>query len=497
MATQSNNIMLSGGERIVAATICLAAFFMLISHGMLVAAFGGVGFVVVILTLLVSCFIWPRFSFCLLVVSIAMQNLCLSLVVGMMDDAERFQLFQGTNFLVPVIVFVYAAFYVFYKRHLLQADLAKIILWGTIFAAIVVVYSIYGAAQSSFKSAIVYFRVYIYGYMTLIIGIAFGMRLKPKFMEAVFYLVGWFVVSYGIIEFLFPYELYSLTNTADFLRLKLANFSVAEHARNLTEIIADSTRSYLNLSGQFQLDLHILRIMGPSYHPISYAYALAFFALMGRKSGNMGLFLLAIVPLFLAAAKGPIVLYFFSVIGILIYRMRPSIKALKLSMTTVLTLYVIVVLIYGYISRDYHFVGLMGGVNGFFHNPLGYGIGVGGNLSELSTSGEKDMVTFQNTGATFAVESAIGVLLYQVGLAIGVFIVFYYLLVKKLYLVAAQKGYSKLEIARNLTVPVALSIMFAGAIFQEEAFSPTGIGLWMLAAGIMLVPQKNISEIVK
>lgn len=486
-----SNVIVSGGEKVIAAVICLAGFAMLLSHAVIVSAAGEIGFVMVLFSLLVSCFIWPRFSLCLLLMSIVMQNLCLSLVVKMIDDAERFQLFQATNFFIPLVIFVYAAGYVFYKRHMLEPDIRKILYWGTAFAAVVVLYTIYGMSQSTFKSAMIYFRVYFYGYMAFVIGISYGLRIKMEFIKAAFYVVGVAIVAYGIIEFCFPFELYSLLNANEFLRLKFSFFTDGERSRDIAELIETSTRSYLNFSGQFQLDLRLLRIMGPNFHPISYGYSLAFFGLMALMAGHVCLFSIALVPLFLAASKGSIVLVFFCAIFIAVYRTTGNIKLLKLSVGGLLTLYILAVLIYGYYSKDYHFVGLMGGFKGFLSKPYGYGIGVGGNMSALGASSAKDMVAFQNYGAAFAVESALGVLLYQVGIFITIFFVYWFLFVKKLFFIAAPVGGNKKEIGRNIIVPVGLCVMLTGAIFQEEAFSPPGTGLWMLIGGMMLTSRKD------
>ena len=66
-------------------------------------------------------------------------------------------------------------------------------------------------------------------------------------------------------------------------------------------------------------------------------------------------------------------------------------------------------------TADYHVIGFIGGLKGFLANPIGRGIGVGGNLS-IDMATRLDWSRSQSLGHTdVAVESAVGVLLYQMG----------------------------------------------------------------------------------
>ena len=74
---------------------------------------------------------------------------------------------------------------------------------------------------------------------------------------------------------------------------------------------------------------------------------------------------------------------------------------------------------------DYHVIGLMGGWHGFLEKPWGRGLGSGGNLSESYFS--IDWSAAQAAGTIDgAVESAVGVLLYQMGIAALVPLGFYF-----------------------------------------------------------------------
>jgi hypothetical protein len=80
-----------------------------------------------------------------------------------------------------------------------------------------------------------------------------------------------------------------------------------------------------------------------------------------------------------------------------------------------LAVYVVAGIAAGVQTQDYHVMGFFGGLRGFLSNPIGRGIGVGGNLSlDMSTI---DWSKSQHLGHTeIAVESAVGVLLDHLGI---------------------------------------------------------------------------------
>jgi hypothetical protein len=114
-------------------------------------------------------------------------------------------------------------------------------------------------------------------------------------------------------------------------------------------------------------------------------------------------------------------------------------------------------------------------------NPLGHGIGVGGNLSLNMTM--IDWGRSQHLGSTdVAVESAIGVLLFQMG-------VFGVALIAVLGWITA-KLWKLYRDTRELAFAMAALGLFTvtvNGIFQEEAlFSPLALGLVLGFCGLLL-----------
>jgi hypothetical protein len=91
---------------------------------------------------------------------------------------------------------------------------------------------------------------------------------------------------------------------------------------------------------------------------------------------------------------------------------------------------------------DYHVIGFMGGWNGFLQAPLGRGLGVGGNLSADFSS--IDWSAAQQAGSVDgAVESAVGVLLYQMGIAALLPLGFYLTIAMRAWRLYATSGFSR------------------------------------------------------
>jgi hypothetical protein len=130
---------------------------------------------------------------------------------------------------------------------------------------------------------------------------------------------------------------------------------------------------------------------------------------------------------------------------------------------------------------DYHVIGLFGCLSGFAKNPLGYGLGAGGNLAGGLTLAQWQQA--QHAGMTdIALESGIGVLLYQMGIGgIALLAVYGWL---------ARVFWQQFVVDRSQFLCIAgfASIALLGnALLQEEAlFSPLALASILLLGGVAL-----------
>jgi hypothetical protein len=155
-----------------------------------------------------------------------------------------------------------------------------------------------------------------------------------------------------------------------------------------------------------------------------------------------------------------------------------------------LVAYIAVAIPTGIRAGDYHVIGFMGGLKGFLKDPIGHGIGVGGNLSVNMTA--IDWSRFQQQGETdVAVESAVGVLLYQMGVAGALLLALQFWIARKAWTFYAQSG-SRIFGAVSLGL---LSIL-ANGFFQEEAlFAPLALGIVLALTGLLLGRSYRPAEV--
>jgi len=75
------------------------------------------------------------------------------------------------------------------------------------------------------------------------------------------------------------------------------------------------TTQFLNTSLLGDLGIRIPRLLGPNFHPISYAYALGFFSLILAATGGLAYWLLSLPLLVIIGSKGALVMVLLSIAG--------------------------------------------------------------------------------------------------------------------------------------------------------------------------------------
>lgn len=251
-----------------------------------------------------------------------------------------------------------------------------------------------------------------------------------------------------------------------------------ETGQVLTGTVDFLTGSLFNTDLLSRLDLQVVRLQGPNFHPISFGYSLAvliaFLAAQGRK-------LLPIVaaPLLLfVGAKGAVALLIFSLAFCFAARSAMG-RLAPLGLAVGLGLYATFVFWTGAQNGDFHVLGLIGGLKGFLANPIGHTLGQGGNLS--TNFAAIDWTKYQHQGSTdIAVESAVGVLFYQMGIAAAG--------VLAIYLFFARVAWRLFRALRAPALALAagsIVVILVNGLFQEEAlFAPLALGLVMALAGL-------------
>lgn len=309
------------------------------------------------------------------------------------------------------------------------------------------------------------------------------LRLGPELS-----LVGLLLLFCGYAEFLFRGDWLALTNGETYWSFATgpnwATLALDKQARDTGLVVGsllDTFRITLFNSPLFaDLDIVMLRLFGPNMHAISYAYCLAFFSLFTLYRGRLLQALAFLVLLVLASAKGPVLVFLLAGMSWIVFQLFGSRIALWLHLL-VLAVYAVSGVILGLRIGDFHVLGLMAGLHDFVTNPLGRGIGAGGNLSPLFFT--INWYEAQAVGRTpFPVESSVGTLLYQMGIAAFLVIGVY-----------AWIAWRLLDLARftrnalHAAFAFALMALIVNGLFQEEAyFSPLALAVYMALAGVML-----------
>ncbi len=481
----SSVLTVNAREGLVQAVFYVAmAIAILAVHVVLGANFGIPGFIWIVILTLTATLVKPEASFALLLVFFFLQNAFIAYVSPGINNLNDFRLLLGSSFLNLVLtacVCVPAWVKLRYRVMVANNDLLR---WMLLFLAVVAAYSVLGLFYRSPADVLLYVRVYLTGSLLFAIGIAYGFHISHSYTVSVIRVLACILVLWGIVEFFWSYDFYTFFNVASYLAYKFTASGQQEAVSTARDVMTYSTHSYLNLTGF--LGNEILRPNGPEIHPITYAYCAAFTGLICFIYRSYWVALLAFCIVVLTGAKGAITLVTMTYLLYLFYYFVRRPHLLLFALITVLGIYLAAGLIYGMQIHDYHVVGFIGGLRGFLDDPLGHGIGVGGNLSsQHQIETWKDRELWQNIGASYGFESALGVMIYQMGIGFLVVLIFFW----KVWRSVWKAALSFADEPRLVIVPIALAFIFVNGVFQEEAFSPAGWGLWFMFSGFLLVKR--------
>lgn len=412
---------------------------------------------------------WPAGFMAVLLVSTVFQNLFLAMFVQGVDTPTEFQSAQAVNFLILGVGGAAGLVSAYQSK----SGAAWRLLWPfVVFVGLAVLFTLLGVVRADPASALAYLRLFTIPGLGLACGLYLAPRVSPTLPGKLFVILAVVMLAWTYFEATWPKDLYEALNYGQFFGWKKPGYPMLADPEYL---FAASVRSWLNLTGQFGLELKLPRLLGPNIHPISFAYTLAILILALAYRGRWVLALLLAPVLLMVGAKGPLV---FAVLPLMVYgacRMFKTKAPLK-AVPVLLAAYIALVIVYGLRSRDMHVLGLLAGLRALFVDPFGHGLGFGGNLSSMTRAGIFYQ-QYQAHGPPFGLESAIGVLFTQMGAFCAPLALMFTRVGKR---VSAMVEASP----RAMILLVAMAMLLANALFQEEAFSPVSAGLAMLLLGL-------------
>lgn len=410
-----------------------------------------------------------------LVSAIVFQNLALATFASAVRSATEFQAGQALNFVLLTIGGGLSAGLLFLHRTDLEPAIRRILALGAAFAALAAVFAGLGVMRADLPSALAYLRLFWTPVLALFAGLHLGSKVSEGARSRFLLLLCGLLVLLSIVEIAWPREFYAGLNYGPFYIWKRPELAAQIDPEYLQTA---NVGSWLNLTGQFGLDLQARRLLGPTIHPISFAYVLAVLALALAQTRRWAPLLVLAPLIFFIGSKGAIVLSAYPLVIMLVALTLGAQRAIRAAPLGLLA-YASLVFVYGLRSGDLHVLGLRKGLEALVTFPVGHGLGVGGNLSTGAWGVENAYSYFQTHGVPYALESAVGVLCYQMGLFAGVLLV--------LVALAARRLARTAEENRQAVIPFAalLAVMVNG-LYQEEAFAPVAAGLVFLMAGFSL-----------
>jgi hypothetical protein len=432
----------------------------------------------------------PTYAPAIAIFVLFFQNLFVSILSSFVSSPSELDFIKGYNFLVCSVMWLATlAFYVLNQRPY-STEVNRIMRWSIFALATVGLYFAFGLTQNG-QAASIYLRnivlpLFLFQ-LSLLTAATYEVRVTPFLLT-----LSVLLIFCGYIEFAFRDFWLAITNGYTFWgfdELKATRSGAWEAEMRLTGNVP------VDLKDRFSFDFlntpllegfglsKILRIFGPNMSPISFGYGIAVFGLFLFSAGRPLLALSALPLLILCGVKGPLILVAFVALAWTSTRLFGALLTLVLILLALIA-YAAAAIRIGLQIGDYHVIGFMGGWNGFLEKPLGRGLGVGGNLSDGYFS--IDWSAAQQAGTIDgAVESAVGVLLYQMGIAALVPLGFYVAVALKAWRLYASSAI----LTQGLAGFGILVILFNG-IFQEEAlFAPPALGLLLSLAGLVIGNQ--------
>ncbi len=346
---------------------------------------------------------------------------------------------------------------------------------------IALAYTALGAVTAGPTAAVVGFRNATAILFAIIIGLDIGDRWGYRTIATCFLVSGALGIFLSLVEISDPAWYLSLVHAADFGNLK--NYqSVKAHLFAAENVIDNMTSLPFNtglLTEVFSGTTY--RFGGPNMHSISYGYVLA---VSGLISLSLGWFALAVpfgALVFMIGVKGAAILSVTTGLLYQVWRVTANLRLLLLCGFAVAAVYTSYGVATGLAAGDFHVLGLIGGVNGFLENPLGHGIGMGGNLS-FGTLPETKWQEFQHRGAAnVGLESAVGVLIYQIGVGCAAMIAAIIAMLR-----SSSLGVAGREPRLTDLLFIGMCMGLVNGVFQEEAYSPYAVGLLALFCGVLV-----------
>lgn len=419
--------------------------------------------------------------------TLVFQNIFVSIMSPIINSPSELEFIKGYNFLGCAVMWATVVSVWLIRWRSAPAGVVKLMLAGAAVMAVIGVYFLLGFVQDRMP-AIIYLRNVAFPLLMFQLALLTASS-HPAPVTRILIAIGVLMIVCGYIEFAFRDFWLDITNGHAYWRfeeIKATDTGVWEREMRATGHVTVDLKdrfqfSFLNTPLLDGLGLPpFLRVFGPNISAISFAYGLSFFVLFMFATRRYLIAAFALPLAILCGVKGGLIMVLFVVAGLVGTAVIGAVPTLVAGCFAAVA-YAVVGIYVGLQIGDYHVIGFMGGLNGFVQNPAGRGLGIGGNLGADFAS--IDWSAAQHAGAVDgAVESAVGVLLYQMGVAALVPLAYYGAIA---FLVWRRYVRSRLLVQGMVAFGILITLV--NGVFQEEAlFAPLALGMLMSLAGLAL-----------
>lgn len=448
----------------------------------LAGQFVGIAFSVTF-ALMIAVFI-PETALMTLIFAFAFQNFFVAFVSPYVADAHELVPLRGYNFILTATIWLATVLRYWATLPSFDRRIRRMMTVTTVALVLIGIYFVVGIAGYSDR-ALIYLRNIVTPFLLFQIFMIIAYTSRVTIAKATIVLA-FAALAFGYVEAFAYDQFFPLFHGDVYQTLRVReDYDAGIWVRELRETgrVFRSFRDAMTI-GAFNtpflsdLQLQFYRPGGANFHPISYAYAIAIFGIVLTVIGHWWFALLALPLLFIIGSKGAVILLVTVGLALATIRRMPGNTSIWI-LVAMLLVYIAGGIVVGLNAQDYHVLGFIGSLNGFLANPFGRGIGAGGSVAAATI----DWSRAQHLGYTDgALESAIGVLLYQMGVA-GV-----YLLMVLVWIALKLWGFYR-RLGDRLAAAIAFALLTttANGVFQEEALlAPLALGLVLALAGLVL-----------
>jgi hypothetical protein len=440
----------------------------------------------------------PGYAVAVAIFTMLFQNIIVSIMAPIIAGPSELEFIKGYNFLCCALMWAAVVVANLARWRSLPPLVLRLMLAGAGVSAVIGVYFLVGLLHEP-MSAVIYLRNVIFPMMIFQIALLTSSAQSVR-LTRILVVLGVLMIACGYVEFFFRDFWLDITNGHAYWRfeeIKAADSGIWEKEMRATGSVP------VDLKDRFKFDFlntplleglgldQFLRVFGPNISAISYAYGLAFFILFMCATKRYLIAALAVPLAVLCGVKGGLILMLFVIGGWLGTMLIGAFWTLVGGVIAGL-IYAALGIYVGLQIGDYHVIGFMGGWNGFLQWPFGRGLGIGGNLGGDFAS--IDWSAAQQAGSVDgAVESAVGVLIYQMGIGAIVPLSYY----AAIGFLIWQRYRQTMMLPQGLAA-FGILITLINGIFQEEAlFAPLALGTLLALAGLVLgnaIRAENDSE---